>query len=88
MLAKISWRLLIIVICAGTIAFLTFKYLESLQETKTVVITSTTIPEETIIEEDMLKTVTVEAKAADILVSEQVSNIDTVVGCNHERRNW
>lgn len=80
MLAKISWRLLIIVICAGTIAFLTFKYLESLQETKTVVITSTTIPEETIIEEDMLKTVTVEAKAADILVSEQVSNIDTVVG--------
>lgn len=80
MLAKISWRFLIIVISAGAIALLTFNYLESLQETKKVVITSTTIPEKTVITEDMLKTVTVEAKSADVLVSDQVNDSDLVVG--------
>jgi Flp pilus assembly protein CpaB len=80
MLAKISWRLLVILVSAGAIAFLTFNYLDSLQETKKIVITSTAIPEKTVITEDMLKTVTVEAKSADTLVADQVNNTDLVVG--------
>lgn len=80
MLAKISWRVLLILISAGTVAFLTFNYLDSLQETKKIVVTSTNIPAKTIIEEDMLTTVTVEAKAADILVPNQISDSDLIVG--------
>lgn len=80
MLAKISWRVVIILISAGAIAYLTFNYLESLQETKSIVISSATIPEKTEITEDMLKKVTVESKSADILVVEQVNDPDLVVG--------
>lgn len=80
MLAKISWRLLLIIISASVIAFLTFKYLDSLQETKTIVVTSTTIPGKTVITDDMLTTVTVEAKAADALVSNKVTDSTLVVG--------
>jgi len=80
MLSKISWRLILILISAGIIAFLTFRYLDSLQETKKIVVSTTEIPEKTIIEKDMLKTVTVEANAADTLVQDQVSDIDKVIG--------
>lgn len=86
MLAKISWRFLIILISAGAIAFLTFNYLESLQETKSVVITSQAIPEKTIITDDMLKTVTVEAKSADALVAEQVNDPELLVGAITRKR--
>lgn len=80
MLAKISWRFVVILISAGIIAFLTFNYLDSLQETKSVVITTEDIPEKTIITEEMLKTVSVEAKSADVLVSNQVDDPELVVG--------
>lgn len=80
MLAKISWRLILIVVSAGGIAFLTFQYLDSLQETRTIVVTDTDISEQTEIEEDMLETVTVEAQSADTLLSEEVENPEEIAG--------
>lgn len=80
MLAKISFRLLVIIIGATGIALLTYNYLSSLQETKTVVVSSTSIPEKTIITEDMLKTITVEANSVDMLLTDHVNDESLVEG--------
>lgn len=80
MLTKISFRLLIIIIGAGGIALLTYNYLDSLQETKTVVVSSKTIPEQTIITEDMLETIKVEAKSAELLLKDYIDDVSLVVG--------
>jgi len=80
MLAKISFRLLVIIIGASGIALLTYNYLSSLQETKTVVVSSTSIPEKTIITEEMLKTITVEANSVDMLLKSHVNDESLVEG--------
>lgn len=80
MLAKVSFRLLVIVIGASAIALLTYNYLSSLQETKTVVVSSTAIPEQTIITKEMLKTVTVEANSVDLLLKNPIDDPSIVVG--------
>lgn len=80
MLAKISWRLIIILIGAGIIALLTFNYLSSLQDTTKVVVTKTDIPDKTVITADMLETVTVETQSANALVQNQVNDADLVIG--------
>ncbi|MFB4159394.1 Flp pilus assembly protein CpaB [Geomicrobium sp. JSM 1781026] len=80
MLAKISWRFILILLSGGAIAFFTYQYLDSLQQTETIIVAEGDIPEQTEITEEMLTTITVEAQSADLLISDRVVEIDQIVG--------
>ncbi|MDQ0298875.1 Flp pilus assembly protein CpaB [Salibacterium salarium] len=80
MLGKISLRLILILGSAAGIAFLTYQYLQSLQETETLVVADTTIEEHSVIEEDMISTVEVEANAAKTLVQNSIEDPEVVKG--------
>ncbi|EZH65401.1 hypothetical protein DH09_17385 [Bacillaceae bacterium JMAK1] len=80
MFAKLSWRLILILGSAGLIAYLTFQYLDSLQQTTAVVVSDRTIAEQTEITEEMLTTVNVEASAVETLLPNRVQDPESVIG--------
>ncbi len=80
MFKKISWRIVIVLFSAALIALLTYQYLNSLQEKKTVIVAATDIPARELITEEHLEVLEVEAKAAEALGEGSISSVAEIVG--------
>jgi pilus assembly protein CpaB len=80
MTLRVSWRIILIIISAAAIAFSVYSYLDSLQQTVTVVVASEDIPAHTDITENMLKEVEIEINSANTLLEKPVQKMENIVG--------
>jgi pilus assembly protein CpaB len=80
MFFKISWRVILIILSAGAIAFSTYSYLDSLQQTVKIIVAAEDIPAHTEIKESMLKEVEVEVNSAKLLLHKPALDKESVVG--------
>ncbi|TMW70682.1 Flp pilus assembly protein CpaB [Alteribacter natronophilus] len=80
MIGKISWRVVIILASAAMIAFFTYSYLNSLQDTATVYVYSQDIPVRGEITEDHIEEVEVQMQAAEALAGGNISSPAQVAG--------
>ncbi len=80
MFFKVSWRVILIVLSAGAIAFTTYSYLDSLRKTVKIIVAAEDIPAHSEIKESMLKEVEVEVNSAEILLDKPALDKESVVG--------
>ncbi|PYZ96815.1 Flp pilus assembly protein CpaB [Alteribacter lacisalsi] len=80
MIGKISWRIVIILASAAMIAFFTYSYLNSLQDTTTVYVYAEDIPVRGEITADHIEEVEVQMQAAEALATGSISSPDEVTG--------
>lgn len=76
---RISWRIILIITSAAAIAFSTYSYLNSLQQTVKIIVAAEDIPAHTEITESMLKEIEVEINSAQSLVKRSSNDKNQLV---------
>ncbi|BCJ86623.1 Flp pilus assembly protein CpaB [Effusibacillus dendaii] len=80
MISRISWRFVLILLCAGAISYAIYTYLDSLRQTVPVVVAKSEIPVNVEVKTDMLQIVQAEKKTADTLLRHAASRVEDIVG--------
>ncbi|WP_066058032.1 Flp pilus assembly protein CpaB [Robertmurraya korlensis] len=80
MFFKLSWRIILIILSAGAIAFSTYSYLDSLQQTVKVVVAANDIPAHSDITDDMLEEIEVEVNSAEKLLNKPAPDKESIIG--------